>query len=437
MSYKSPSLEAVRPWRDSVVRLFDVRSFVQSRQRLFEARTLSATMTTAKLPAFDAPASEWLVYADALQEQRDPRGELITLLNANKPVDDFVKKNAPGLFGTAAQWSDRYRVTWHHCLADKVDIVLRASDPQEEIVKGFLNAPVASHVRTIRLVGDSTDKKQVDLAKAMEVLAASLPASCTSVGFIDERATKSSMIVSRDFEPDQVLVTFGSFEPFWAAKNVENVEIDMADITDLELGAVKAPNLKGIAIRSLRYAESYGDPPEISAALANCSWPKLEDFELRLPEQFMANVPLEENPYLPVYSESEDGEDDRYDEAEEGENEGTNWAQLAPLLQSLKKCPLKRLALTGCDSASSLLKVIADTGLPPTLKELDLTGCSLSSDSVAWFEENKPMIEKLERIVVEKTPLSSDDAGRLSKLGPKVSWSNGPGAVHRFVVGME
>lgn len=389
------------------------------------------------MPALDAPASDWLVFADALQEARDPRGELIVLNQAaadGRAVaarDAFVAEHADALLGAAGPYVAHYRIAWRHCLVDAVDIRLAAGDPQREIVAALLASPAAAHVRSIRLVGVTDDRRTVSLSDAMAALAASRPPSCTSVAFVDDRAERSTLLVSRDFEPNANLVTFGSLDPFWS---YEHVALVVADVEQIDLGTVDAPELESFRLACLCATDFEGQAPVVER-LAAARWPKLREIELRLPETWLANIPTEEGAYVALYTEKED----RLDEAEDGETEGASWAQLGPLLANLSKCPLRRLALTSIQSSASLLDAIANAGLPPTLEELDLSDGHLGPEEADWMLAHRALFAPLRRLVLERTTLPEADAKRLQALGIEVRWSSSGGdrARYRYVVGSE
>ena len=71
-------------------------------------------MTSPTQPPLDAPDDQWLVYADALQEAGDPRGELIALNHdvekggATQQRDAFVKQHAEALLGAAGAHLQAY-----------------------------------------------------------------------------------------------------------------------------------------------------------------------------------------------------------------------------------------------------------------------------------------------------------------------------------------
>lgn len=392
----------------------------------------------ANQPPFDAPTSDWLVYADALQEAHDPRGELITLNHAvesgkTKPEerDAYVTKHAVRLLGEGIA-AESYRIGWRHCLIDSVEILIDAKSSFASLIDALVASPCATNVRSIALVGVGT----VDLTPAMAALVTKLPKSCTSVAFIDDRAAKTTMLASRDFEPNPNLVTVGPLKAYLDSPQVEHLKLSVADAEQLDLGNLKAPNLKSFTLHCLRYGgDPFGDEePAMSERLASASWPKLEALEVRLAESYFANIIADEDAYVSLYAKN-DRFEKRMDEAEDGENEGMDWSNLNALLQSLKKTPLKRLALVGADTASSLLDTIADAGLPSTLEELDLSDSSVSE--AEWFIKNKEIIAPLKRLVLERTSMTTDEAKKLATLGPEIKHTHGAGARFRYVVGSE
>jgi len=115
-------------------------------------------MTRVPQPSRDAAASEWTVYADALQEANDPRGELIAL---NKAVaegmspadrDAYVARHKDALFGPAVAANlDDYTITWHFGLIDGVDIRARSTETAAGLVEALLALPAAASLRSFTL----------------------------------------------------------------------------------------------------------------------------------------------------------------------------------------------------------------------------------------------------------------------------------------------
>lgn len=391
-------------------------------------------------PSFEAPASEWLVYGDALQEANDVRGELVGLSHAVDEGrtsaglrDAYVQRYARQLLGHAADQLAKYTLRWRFSELAAVEVKIGPDDDGPALVRAILEAPTAELLTDVTLVGVPDGARRVDLSPAMELLGGAK--RITTLGLVDERARSSSMLVSRDFDADENLVTFGSIEPF--VDRLVGLSFDVADsyaITGLE--NLSAPELRSFALRSLRFCD-WEDAGTMSARLATAKWPKLESFELRLVETWVANVPDEpDDVYVRVYSAPDyDGRDD----VDDGDTEGVNWrTDLSPILATLKGSPLRRLALTSFQSSSSLLEALETSGLLPVIKVLDLSDSALADGEVAWILAHAGLFANLEQLVVERTSMSEAVARKLDSLGPKVAYSaGGREASYRYVVGQE
>jgi hypothetical protein len=388
-------------------------------------------MTRIPRPASDAPASEWHVYADALQEANDPRGLVIALAERPADRDAHVAQHREALFGAAAAYPEAFRVDWKYCLPDAVEIAIRG-DEAAALVDTFLRSPLAEDVRSVALVGVASKGHPANLTAGVKLLLERLPESVRALAFVDRRATETTMLSSRDFEPGANLVTFGSLAAIWKVAGLEEIRIEVADAQQLQLGAIEAPALRSFTLRSLRYGAEGAAP--LSSVLAAARWPELRAFELRLPEEYYANVIADEDAYDPQYATSERWSD-RMDEAEDGETNGTSWEQLAPVFANLAKCPLERLALTSFVSSESLLETLEAAGWAASLEELDFSDSSISD--IAWFERNQPRLRSLKRLILERTRVSDADAQRLTALGFAVQHSTGVGGTYRYIVGSE
>lgn len=413
-------------------------------------------------PSFDAPAAEWLVYADALQQKGDPRGELIALVNAGDAAkrEAFVAEHAQALLGAAApHFPAQLTLTWRWCFVDSAEV--RAGDAKTlgAALEGLLAAPVAERLRALALVGvPGNDDARIDLAPVLErVTDGEVPASLSELSLVDARAAQSTSLTSRDFSPAENLVTFGSLEKVWRMKGLRSLKVVMADVQQLEPGTIDAPGLTSLTVHGLRLGTSFGGTSTFANALTAAKLPALKHFDARLPEEWVMNYLDDDGAYT---SHGYGGGYGDYG-SDDASIEGTNWgAELGDALRNLVACPLERLALTSFDSTESLLELLAETGLPPTLKELDLSDSALSTSDLAWFTAHKAMLSKLERLVVKNTGLTDDDARALAALGPKVEHSHRAPpelagfdeeplepeegeeprrtqAVYRYVVGME
>ncbi len=382
-------------------------------------------------PSFDAPASEWLVYGDALQEANDVRGELIGLSHAvdegRTPAglrDAYVQRYATQLLGQAADQLAHYTLRWKFSELSSVEIRIGPDDDGPALVRALLEAPTAELLTDITLVGVPDGTRRVDLSPAMDLLGGAK--QVTTLGLVDDRARSSRMLVSRDFDPGENLVSFGSIKPF--VDRLVGLTFDVADsyaLTDLE--NFSAPELRSFALRNLHFCD-YDDAQTMTSRLATATWPNLESFELRLTETWVANVPDEVDVYLPVYSAADyEGRDD----VDDGENEGVNWTdQLPAVLNTLKGTPLKRLALTSFNSTEQVFEALEASGLLATIKILDLSDAELQDRHVEWLAEHTA---NLEQLVIERT--SIEDATRLPNAVHSQRAGGGP--TYRYVVGQE
>jgi uncharacterized protein (TIGR02996 family) len=394
----------------------------------------------------DAPDDQWLVYADALQEAGDPRGELIALNQKvaggadPKDRDAFVQQHASELLGQAAEYFGAYRLGWRRCVLDTAEIRVGPKDDAAAMTRALLASPAAAGIERLSLVGvPGGSGDEIDLSPGVAEVVKALPESCRSVALVDDKAARSQSLISRDYDPGENLVGFGSLTELVALPGLEQLQVVTADPYQIDFDGLEAPNLRSFTLHGLRFAESYDAPSQIATQLASIKWPKLEDFEARLAETWTCSVPDETGAYVAVYAEMDDDES-YYDEYgdDDGWNEGVNYTEeLAGLMENFKQTPLKRLALTSFDSSEQLLEALRSHGLPEGLEELDLSESSLGAEGVQFFLDNKEVFAKLKRLVLEDTLISADDAKKLSDLGPEIQHSEGGGACYRFLVGME
>lgn len=406
-------------------------------------------------PSIDAPAADWLVYGDSLQQSGDPRGELIGLSHAVAEGkitadvrDAYVKEHAAALLGDAAAFLDSYRFDWRFCIPLAVTVPIGANDGDRHLA--LLGTPIASELRAITLVGHTDARAPVSLEPAMKALELRRPPALRSFTFVDDRASKASMLVSFDFSPRPNLVTLGSLLPFFAF--AEELHLDVADSYQLDLSPMDAPELRAFTLNNLRFGD-YDSASTMLGRLAEANLPKLERYAVRLTETWTANIPAEDNPYLPIYSERyaaraaeaeedlEDGEEpgpNRYEtEADTGDTEGVDWnGELDDLLEVLRGCPLKHLALTGFTSSRALVEALDRLGFAPTLETLGLSDSALDDSDATWIAGHPAKFAGLSRIVVERTNLTDAGAQTLKKLGPEIVHSHAD-AVYRYVVGSE
>lgn len=382
-------------------------------------------------PAPDAPAADWLVYADALQQRGDPLGELIALGHAGDVGrrDAHLRAHAKTILGPLAPFLEQgLRLDWRWGFVSGAELKSNSARALLEMTEALLTAPLAAHLEAVKLIGVTREGPwQWDLGPQLQlapVVARLAGAKLTSLSLVDERAATSHRLISRDFEPGPNLVDFGPLTPLWAMPALRALELVVADVRQLVPGTIASPTLEALTVQGLRFARAqYGDaaePNELATALGAASLPALTACELRLCEEWVAGYLDDEGAYLPMNVEP-------YDEPDEGNNEGTDWeGELGAALGTLAKCPLRRLALTSFASTTSLLGALGTHGLARSLEALDLSNSSLGDDDVAWFEANAALISPVKRLVANATRLTEAGAARLRALGLQVDFSTSP-----------
>jgi uncharacterized protein (TIGR02996 family) len=388
-----------------------------------------------------APSADWLVYADWLQQANDPRGELISLVHHGADPDKFVHKHAEALLGPAAKAyrQNAYRIAWRHCFADRVEVRVTCDTAQGagHWTKVILESPAAEHLRELAIVGVTDDRKPCDLSPAIGILKDTpLPDTCTSIAIIDDRATRSRTQIAREYGTDENLVHITTLEPIWKPP-IEHVRLELADAHSIAFGAIDGRRLRSLTLRCLRF--QHGDDSNIAASLRGVAWDRLEELELRLAETFSSNIPLERDPYVAVYSDDPEDEHHRYaEEADDGDSLGLNFGELEPMFAKLVRAPLRRLALTSTASPDDLIAMLARTGLPPTLRVLDLSDSAFTRRHVQLLRKHAKLLAPLTELVLERTSIEPAWLSELQGLGPTIRHSYSESApTYRYVVGME
>lgn len=384
-------------------------------------------------PPLDAPAEEWLVYADSLQIRDDPLGALIVLNHAGNTAarDAHIARHADAIFGAVAPHYEKLGISWRYCLAETVDVDLSPEDDPRQLLSALLASPIAPSIRRLRLVArtPSTDEP-VDLAPGLALLGERLPSSCVALDLVDARARDARILVASYYTPRGNLVRFGSLDAIWKIRHLESLSLQVADMAQIDLGTIDAPSLLSFSFLGLRWDEDLAGP------LAAARWPRLRHLALRLAETVTVTWPSQDGAYVRLERYDEQVGIDEYGLDEGWYREDVNWSVvLGPLLASLHRVPLVSLSLTSCASVGPLLEALERHGLPETLRSLDLSESDLEEEHAQWMRERWALLSNLERLDLRGTLL--EDPSALAVLAPEVLHSRGPGALHRFSVGVE
>jgi hypothetical protein len=389
-------------------------------------------------PSNDATTSQWQVYADELQQRGDPRGELIALGADRERQAAYVGTHAVALLGTAAPMLTTLTLEWTGCFVTAAKVDGTNDNHFGEVLEAFAREPVFARLQSLALVPFNGGKGgTVDLGPIMSLLGG-LP-QLTGLSLFDARARAAQMLTSRDFTPPDNLAAFGDLAPAWALPNLASLHLSVADLRQLDFAPLRSNTLKALKVDSLRFGEGdFGDGNQACpfvVALAQAELPALERLELRLCETWVANEPLEEQVYLAQYPNGSDG----------GDNEGTNWAdELEGVLPRLRATKLRHLGLTSFDSGRSVVDLLVAAGLPPSLQVLDLSDSTFSADTAKAVHEHASTFRGLQQLVLERTPLSAEDARALEAVVLRVVHSRRQPPQYleaapsfRYVVGME
>jgi hypothetical protein len=288
-------------------------------------------------------------------------------------------------------------------------------------------------MRALRLVGLTPGERPVDLTDAVAPLAERLPACCTALELVDERALHAKILVSSDYTPGGNLVWFGSLDAVWAIRHLRSLRLDVADVAQLDLGTVDAPALESFALFGLRWPIGPYAGGMQADTLAAARWPRLAHLALRLPEPIECDWPAQDGAYVP--HESYRWENPRYDSRPVFDSAEDWEAELGELLEALRRVPLERLSLTAFASSRALLEALEAHGLPGSLLHLDLSGSNLDDDDAAWMVEHGTLFARLRTLDLRDTLIQ--DPGPLANLGPEVLHRPGSGSVYQFSVGRE
>ena len=392
-------------------------------------------MSIVQRPPLDAPIEDWQVYADALQTDNDPLGELIMMDIAGDEAArrTHLDRHAAAIFGPLAPHRDKLDIAWRYCVPATASLHVDPGDDPAALVRALLDAPIAAAMPRLRLVARTAGARPVDLAPGIALLAEGLSQATTALELADDRAKRSQILVSSDYTPGTNLVSFGSLDAVWAIRHLEALRIDVADVEQLSLGTIDAPALADFALIGLRWPYAYEDASDTAKALAAARWPALDRLSLRLPETITYSWPDQEGAY--IAQERYDEPNDYYED-EDGWGGEVNWGdELGPLLESLRNTPLTQLSLTSFANSRPLLEALVASGLLSQLSRLDLSGSDLDDDDVAWMLEQRAAFAKLDHLDLNGTPLSRSDD--LATLGPQIAFSPGGGHGYEFSVGME
>lgn len=238
-------------------------------------------MVDVARPKLEDPKDNWLVYADALQNVGDPRGELIVLNQAiedgatSSDRDAHLERHAEAIYGSLAPHRGKLEIAWKWCVPLTLSLKIGPKDEPGKLIAALLGSPLAAQMQSLRVIAQTPSASdKVELGPGLALLSEGLPPSCTGLELIDERAQRSRILVSSDYSPHDNLVEFGKLDAVWKIPHLRRLHVITADMEQVELGKIDAPELEDFAFLGLRWSQPYGGASRMAQTLAAARWPK-------------------------------------------------------------------------------------------------------------------------------------------------------------------
>lgn len=265
----------------------------------------SMTVQTAQNKAMEAaiasdPSDEsaWAVYADWLQAQGDPRGELaavqMSLASSTGATKTKLKRSQTKLFTDygehftppiitqleksylerepkkSEKWrhkswkkEERLALSWGHGFIESLDLLKAYNEPtrMEDILAAILSHPSGRLLRKLKVgslnIGDTYSYRAL-----VDIIAKAKPLLLTELYLADFHSEQCELSWSE----------FGKLGPLWkAAPNLEDVTIHAGNF---DLGTVNLPRARSFAV------QTGGLSGRDFKSIAKATWPALEKLEL-------------------------------------------------------------------------------------------------------------------------------------------------------------
>lgn len=334
----------------------------------------------------------YLVYADWLQSQGDPRGELIALQHAaqqasgdeatalKRKVSALLRKYRGFLLGDLAEAleSEELKVSWHLGFIKSARLGKKDYDSDfnvEEALKKLLTLPSARFLRelTIGMVDFGSDNTYQGVAKII----------AKGGGW----PTLERLFLG-DFEyPDENEISWtnvGDIEPLYKVlPRLRSLQLRGGDET---LGKIDLPELREFTV------ESGGLPLKAVKSIASAHWPKLERLE--------------------VWFGMEDY------------GAGGGVKDIQPILDGQGLPHLKHLGLKNFEFAVELCEALPKAKVLAQLETLDLSMGTITDEEVEVLTANAAAFQHLKRLDLRENLLTDEGARRLAKLCPDVARGN-------------
>jgi uncharacterized protein (TIGR02996 family) len=341
----------------------------------------------------------YLIYADWLQTQGDPRGELMAVQAALlKTPDDaklklrekeLIALHSEALLGDLSEEED-FHPTWKlgglHAVTisdPEEEYIELESDAAAEMVTKLCKLPAARLLRELTVGVLNDEDGQPSHAPILSALAeAKVPAALRAL-----RLSCGGYQIS--------WTSLGDLGPIYA--KVPRLEELSIKIGSMDLGAIDLPELRSFEVVTGGFSKKN------LASVTKARWPKLEKLVL----------------YFGVDDYGGDCEAD----------------DLKALLEGKNMPALRSLALSNAPFADEIAAMLPKAKVVKQLRRLDLSKGMLTDAGAAHLVDNADAFKHLEELDVSENYLTSDAIGRLQGVCKKViAGSQGdPNEEYRYV----
>lgn len=338
----------------------------------------------------------YLVYADWLQRQGDPRGELIALQHAamqasgeeasklKKQVSKYIKSHQDALLGDLADALDEEELTveWHLGFIRVARVGQKDYDSERdiaELVKELIAHPSAKFLSALT-IGMAHFDDENDYSDVISALQEAL----TELG---GHKTLQDLFIG-DFQyPDDTEISWSHLHDISGLyKLLPDLRTLQLRGGSLELGDVDLPKLEEFIV------QTGGLPLSAVKSICNAKWPKLKRLEVWFGQDNYGG---------------EGGVED-----------------IQPILDGKGLPDLKTLGLCNAEFVDELCKVLPKAKVLPQLERLDLSKGTLSDEGARVLAENAAAFKHLQHINLTENTLTDEGVSLVSKLCDGVSAGN-------------
>jgi uncharacterized protein (TIGR02996 family) len=326
------------------------------------------------------------VYADWLQSEGDPRGELIALQIAGKTkaAQELLKKHASEFLGPLAEHQKTYdgkdadAFTWKFGFIHGARLSHESYANEEfegslaAILEDLLRHPSGKFLTELTMVFNG-DPNEADLQDLIDILAKKAPTTLRKIHIGDFSYNGADTEIS--------WYHVGKLGKLW--KGVPNLTDLIVQGGEFDLGTIELPNLKSAKFKT-------GGLSKASAkAIASATWPKIEQLEI-------------------WYGDDNYGGDASVKDVE-------------PLLARTDLRALKQLGLRNAQFTNELCQVLPSAKLLKQLSVLDLSMGCMTDEGATQLGENAAALKHLDVLDVSESYLTDAGIKAIKGCGKRVN----------------